>query len=140
MLDLMALSVGMDLPARDHHPDTVDLFLYNAVLWNAHRIHYDEPYATQVEGYPGLVIQGPLLGDWMSQTVTDWLGEAGTMVEFAYSNRKAAYIGDTLRASGRVTGIDHARGEVTLELAVRNAAGDLVAPGTARVRLGDPSA
>ena len=36
------------------------LFRYSAVTFNAHRIHYDEPYATQVEGYPDLVVQGPL--------------------------------------------------------------------------------
>jgi 3-methylfumaryl-CoA hydratase len=34
---------------------------FSAVTANAHRIHYDWPYATQVEGYPGLVVHGPLL-------------------------------------------------------------------------------
>lgn len=42
-------------------PDPVLLFRFSALTWNAHRIHYDEPYATQVEGHPGLVVQGPLL-------------------------------------------------------------------------------
>lgn len=36
------------------------LFRYSALMFNAHRIHYDLPYVTQVEGYPGLVVQGPL--------------------------------------------------------------------------------
>ena len=36
------------------------LFRYSAVTFNSHRIHYDHPYATQVEGYPGLVVHGPL--------------------------------------------------------------------------------
>lgn len=36
------------------------LFRYSALTFNAHRIHYDRPYATQVEGYPGLVVHGPL--------------------------------------------------------------------------------
>lgn len=36
------------------------LFRYSALLYNAHRIHYDRDYATQVEGYPGLVTHGPL--------------------------------------------------------------------------------
>ncbi|MGE8065239.1 FAS1-like dehydratase domain-containing protein [Pseudomonas sp. NPDC089569] len=42
-------------------PTAVLLFRYSAVTCNAHRIHYDLPYATQVEGYPGLVVQGPLI-------------------------------------------------------------------------------
>jgi 3-methylfumaryl-CoA hydratase len=42
------------------HPDPVLLFRYSALTFNGHRIHYDKPYATLEEGYPGLVVQGPL--------------------------------------------------------------------------------
>ncbi len=37
------------------------LFRFSALTYNAHRIHYDEPYAKAAEGYPGLVVHGPLL-------------------------------------------------------------------------------
>ena len=37
------------------------LFRYSALTFNGHRIHYDQPYATTVEGYPGLVVHGPLI-------------------------------------------------------------------------------
>lgn len=40
--------------------DPVLLFRFSALTFNAHRIHYDRPYATQVEHYPGLVVHGPL--------------------------------------------------------------------------------
>ena len=40
--------------------DPVLLFRFSAVTDNAHRIHYDHPYATEVEGYPDLVVHGPL--------------------------------------------------------------------------------
>jgi 3-methylfumaryl-CoA hydratase len=46
---------------RDIHPDPVLLFRYSAVTFNGHRIHYDHPYVTRVEGYPGLVVHGPLI-------------------------------------------------------------------------------
>src|SRR5690606_28826779 len=42
-------------------PDPVLLFRFSALTFNAHRIHYDHDYATQVEGYSGLVVQGPLI-------------------------------------------------------------------------------
>jgi len=42
------------------NPDPLLLFRYSALTFNAHRIHYDYPYVTQVEGYPGLVVHGPL--------------------------------------------------------------------------------
>jgi len=41
--------------------DSVTLFRYSALTFNAHRIHYDRDYATDVEGYPGLVVHGPLI-------------------------------------------------------------------------------
>jgi 3-methylfumaryl-CoA hydratase len=41
-------------------PDPTLLFRFAALTFNAHRIHYDRTYATTVEGYPGLVVQGPL--------------------------------------------------------------------------------
>jgi 3-methylfumaryl-CoA hydratase len=42
-------------------PDPVLLFRYSALTFNGHRIHYDRSYVTQVEGYPGLVVHGPLI-------------------------------------------------------------------------------
>lgn len=41
-------------------PDPTLLFRYSALTFNTHRIHYDYPYTTEVEGYPGLVVHGPL--------------------------------------------------------------------------------
>ena len=46
---------------REWLPDEVLLFRYSALTFNGHRIHYDQPYATTVEGYPGLVVHGPLI-------------------------------------------------------------------------------
>lgn len=46
-------------------PSPVLLFRYSAVTFNSHRIHYDHPYVTQTEGYPGLVIHGPLIATMM---------------------------------------------------------------------------
>jgi len=43
-------------------PDPVLLFRYSALTFNGHRIHYDHPYVTGVEGYPSLIVHGPLLG------------------------------------------------------------------------------
>jgi 3-methylfumaryl-CoA hydratase len=42
-------------------PDDVFLFRYSALTFNGHRIHYDRKYVTEVEGYPGLIVHGPLI-------------------------------------------------------------------------------
>jgi 3-methylfumaryl-CoA hydratase len=47
--------------AREIRPDALLLFRYSALTFNGHRIHYDRPHATEIEGYPGLVVHGPLI-------------------------------------------------------------------------------
>ena len=132
------LVVGDELPGREFTPDNVELMLYNAVLWNGHRIHFDLPYATQVEGYDGLVIAGPQIGDWLGQVVDDWLDdcaeETALLRKLSYSNRQAAYIGETLSTGGVITAL--AGGLISVELFVKNAAGEVITPGAAEVQVG----
>ena len=52
-------------------PDPVLLFRYSALTFNGHRIHYDRAYATDVEGYPGLVVQGPLTATYLWHLAAD---------------------------------------------------------------------
>ena len=47
--------------SREIAPDPVLLFRYSALTFNSHRIHYDRSYVTDVEGYPGLIVHGPLI-------------------------------------------------------------------------------
>lgn len=134
MPELSAIQIGEVLPERSHRPDTVQLFMYNASIWNPHRIHYDHPYTTEVEGHPGIVIDGPLQGDWLSQLVLEWIGDEAHLVRFGYSNRRASYLGETLRATGRVVAVDREAGEVRLELGIINESDECITPGDALVR------
>jgi len=129
-----SIKTGDLLPERQFEPDNVQLFLYNSALWNAHRIHYDYPYATEAEGYPGLVIAGPLLGDWLTQNVIEWLDDDGRLTSIEYSNRMASYIGETLRSGGKVVAIAHDTGTVELDMYIKNEADDVITPGVAIVR------
>lgn len=134
MAENKAIQAGEKLPGRSYTPDNVQLFFYNAALWNAHRIHFDFPYATEVEGYPGLVIAGPLLGDWLTQCVIDWLGDRGVIEEIEYSNRIASYIGETLRSEGKILEVDDENGRARIEVGILNEQDQVVAPGTITVR------
>ena len=135
MPELNALSIGTTLPSREYTASNVSLFMYNAAIWNPHRIHYDERYTTEVEKHPGVVIDGPLQGDWLTQCVMDWLGDDGQLLEFEYSNRKASYLGQTLTASGEVTAVDPDSGRVELRLTIVDEDGDVTTPGTATVQI-----
>ncbi|HET6607030.1 MAG TPA: MaoC family dehydratase N-terminal domain-containing protein [Rhodopila sp.] len=50
-----------DVWKREIVPSDPMLFRYSALTFNSHRIHYDRRYVTEVEGYPGLIVHGPLI-------------------------------------------------------------------------------
>ena len=64
-------------------PDDVLLFRYSALTFNGHRIHYDRRYATAVEGYPGLVVHGPLIATLLLELLHRALPEA-TVARFEF--------------------------------------------------------
>jgi len=70
---------GVDASGWDAHrvivPDPRLLFRFSALTFNTHRIHYDEPYARDVERYRGLVVHGPLMASLLLQMVADKFGE-----------------------------------------------------------------
>lgn len=136
MPDFDAVHPGQALPEREHHPTNASLFYYNAAIWNGHRIHYDEKYTTGVEGYPAIVVDGPLQVDWLSQVVTDWLGDSGRLVRLSTSHRQAAYLGETLRAGGEVKAKNPGTREITLSLYIKSPKGEITTPGEAVVRFG----
>lgn len=132
-----SMQVGDRLPERYLDCGNVQLMLYNAVLWNGHRIHFDEPYTKNVEGYPGLVLAGPLLGDWLHQCVDEWLADDGRIVSIDYSNRIAAYVGDVLSSGGTVKTLHVDRQELEIDVFIKNKEGTVVTPGTMVVRFGE---
>ena len=64
-------------------PDAVLLFRYSALTFNGHRIHYDRRYVTEVEGYPGLIVHGPLLATLLLDLLREHQPDA-TVVQFAF--------------------------------------------------------
>ncbi|MFM2130664.1 MAG: hypothetical protein RL477_2210 [Pseudomonadota bacterium] len=55
--------------SRELTPGIAMLFRYSALIFNAHRIHFDAPFVTGEEGYPGLVVHGPLIATLMADLV-----------------------------------------------------------------------
>ena len=68
---------------REIQADAVMLFRYSALTFNGHRIHYDRQYATEVEGYPGLVVHGPLIATLLLDLLRRNLPET-TVTRFAF--------------------------------------------------------
>jgi len=79
-------------------PDSVLLFRFSALTGNAHRIHYDLPYARQQEGYPGLVVHGPLQAIWLIGHLQQELAIEPT--RFEYRAHRPAIAGRPLTLEG----------------------------------------
>ena len=77
-------------------PGPVELFRFSAVTFNSHRIHYDLAYATEVEGYPGLVVQGPFTAAKLC-ALARRRGPQAPMRAFSFRATAPAFAGQTLR-------------------------------------------
>jgi 3-methylfumaryl-CoA hydratase len=71
-------------------PDDVLLFRYSALTFNSHRIHYDRRYVTEVEGYPGLVVHGPLLATLLADLLRRH-GVGETLRKFEFRARQPLF-------------------------------------------------
>ena len=108
--------------SRQISPDPVQLFRYSALTFNGYRIHYDRTYATEVEGYPGLIVHGPLIASLLTDLVSRELPDR-TIGEFSF--RAIAPLFDTepfsvhgrLESEGRnvVLWAANSRGELAMQ-------------------------
>jgi itaconyl-CoA hydratase/mesaconyl-C4 CoA hydratase len=93
-------------PAQGDWSETVEptptlLFRYSAVTFNGHRIHYDYPYVTETEGYPGLVVHGPMIATFNLRAFIR--GNPGKRVRhFAYRGVRPLNVPDAFRVGGRI--------------------------------------
>lgn len=94
---------------REITPDARLLFRYSALTFNTHRIHYDAPYASEVERYRGLVVHGPLTASLLLQLAAQELGE-NRLRSFSFRGLSPAIAGEPLHLAMR-------KGEAGYELA-----------------------
>lgn len=67
---------------RQITPSPTLLFRYSALTFNGHRIHFDTPYATETEGYPGLIVHGPMQATMLCHLAADLHGTAPRQFDF----------------------------------------------------------
>jgi len=113
-------------------PDPVLLFRYSALTFNSHRIHYDQPYATRVEGYAGLVVHAPLMATLMLELLRAQL-PGRELQSFSFRALTALFCPDPFEALGAP---DPSGDEI--ELWVRGPANVLAMSARATLRAGKP--
>jgi hydroxyacyl-ACP dehydratase HTD2-like protein with hotdog domain len=130
------VEVGTRIPTQQVSVDERQLFLFSAASFNGHRIHYDQRWATEVEGYPDLLVHGPLQAALAAKVVTDWMGADGRLVQISSRNLRSVHPHEELSFVAQVTGkrTEGDRGFVELEVTAF-CDGTPVMPGTATVSL-----
>ncbi|KVD76153.1 acyl-CoA dehydrogenase [Burkholderia sp. ABCPW 14] len=85
---------------REIAPTEALLFRYSALTFNGHRIHYDRSYARRAEGYPDLVVHGPLIATLLLDLVSRAMPEA-VVVDYAYKAVRPTFFGHAFTLCGR---------------------------------------
>ena len=84
---------------REIAPNEVLMFRYSALTFNGHRIHYDKQYAIQTEGYPNLVVHGPLIATLLMDLVRRHRPDA-EVLRFSFKAMRPSFMGNTLHLCG----------------------------------------
>ena len=88
---------------REIVPDDVLLFRYSALTFNGHRIHYDRKYVTEVEGYPGLIVHGPLIATLLMDLLRRQLPDAD-VAAFQFKALRPTFDLNAFRVNGALQG------------------------------------
>jgi 3-methylfumaryl-CoA hydratase len=113
--------------SRAVNPDTTLLFRYSALTFNGHRIHYDQAYARADEGYPDLVVHGPLTATLLQQFAIEQ-GGGRKLARFDFRGATPLFVGREFRLEGREAD------DGTLLLWARGPDGELAMSATAAFR------
>ena len=130
------IEVGSPIPTLSKTPSNTLLFLYSAATWNSQRIHFDKDRSI-AEGYKDVIVHGPLRGAFLTQMLTRWIGEAGTLKKVSYSNRGIAYANQTLACKGKVMRqwVEDEQGFVECDIWAEDQEGEKLTLGNATVVL-----
>ena len=82
-------------------PNTTELLRYSALTFNSHRIHFDQSYTTKIEGYPGLIVQGPLIATHLLELAYRSLGieTLNSLEKFEFRAKNPAFVDKLLHLS-----------------------------------------
>lgn len=94
-------------------PDPLQLFLFSAATANAHRIHYDLPYASGIEQHPGLLVHGPLVA---AQLLGLWERRHGPARQFSFRARAPLFAGQPIALAASEDGLQALRCDGTVAM------------------------
>ena len=128
------IAVGSEITPLTKQPTTRQLVMWAGASGDYNPIHYDKDFA-QSRGLPGVIVQGQLVGTFLGQLVTDWMGEQGMLRNLNCSYKGMNYPGETIICKGRVSKkyVAEGRHYVECSLWAENAKGEKTVTGRAVV-------
>jgi len=130
------LQLPAPIPELVVRPDRTQIFMFSAVTWNRHRIHYDKDAAID-EGLPDVVAQRGLIGNFFARLLTEWMGNNGEIRELHWKVTQSVLPDLALHCAGEVVTVETMEGVkcATCALRMQDESGREVATGEARVYL-----
>ena len=130
------VEAGDEIPPLTKKPNTVQLVQFLAVQWHWHRVHFDRPFALS-DGAPDVIVQGRLMGSFLAQMLTDWMGIEGTLRRIKYRALIMTTPADTLTCKGKVVKkyVQNENHCLDCEIWIENQRGENVMSGSATVVL-----
>ncbi len=127
---------GAEVPTLEKTPTTRTLVMWAGASGDFFELHYDKDFATMM-GFPKPIVHGRLKAAFLSQMLTDWIGDAGVVKRLSVQYRGNDFPGDKMLCKGKVTKKYVKDGEhcVECEIWTENPEGQRTTPGTAVVVL-----
>lgn len=129
------ITLGSPLKELRVTPSKTQLFMFSAITWNRHQIHFNKDQAI-AEGFPDVAVQRGLIGNFLSRLVYDWAQPYGELEKLQWKVIQSAFPGQELCCQGQVIEVAELNGtqKLTCALQVINHNGKTVATGEAKVK------
>ena len=95
------ISVTTQIPELIVRPDHTQVFMFSAVTWNRHHIHYSKDAAVS-EGLPDIVVQRALIGNFLARLMTDWIGDGAQLRKLEWKVTRSALPGKDIICRGNI--------------------------------------
>jgi hydroxyacyl-ACP dehydratase HTD2-like protein with hotdog domain len=128
------ISTTTRIPELTVCPGHTQVFMFSAVTWNRHHIHYNKDAAIR-EGLPDIVVQRALIGNFFARLITNWIGENAELRRLAWKVTRSALPGKDIICRGRIKERIDSEDEKYLicEVTASNVNDELIASGDATV-------
>lgn len=128
------ISTTTPIPELVVCPDHTQIFMFSAITWNRHHIHYHKDAAVS-EGFPDIVVQRGLIGNFLARLMTNWVGDCGELCKLTWKVTRSASPGKDIVCRGKIKDKIDSESEKYLicEVTASNENDEFIASGEATV-------